>query len=136
MYKFFLGKSVVILIICGCSNTKAPTHYKESFTTRISDSGLKHFELRYQFGHEDAALQPPHHQNRQSPRDSAKQFKKERKTLIKRAQEIIAEKQYCEKGFWVIDFNTNRRGKYLRGECNDISTSADRDKFPDTLLRW
>lgn len=121
-------------ILLGCTSAK-PSYSPSAFKTRISDSGLKHFELR---------SAPPRNRqsNRSQPtrenpgRRNANQFKKFVSKMTDAASEIIQENEYCRTGFWVLDFDLDTRGYFLRGECNELATKEDKTNYPDTISNW
>jgi len=121
----------VVLSGCAATSSKYPT----SFKTRLSDAGLKHFELRIA-GLNYRPEQRPNSNTRQSATSVSKQHKKNRKTMIKAAEELIEQNQFCRDGFWVLDFDIDVRGHFLRGECNEQATAEDRSRFPDTIRLW
>jgi len=124
------------ILLSACANKPAKSLDSYQFLTRISDSGLKHFELR-----EKRLKQrtPPASANR--PIGGAtiitkSDFKRKRKALQKVARELLEEKQYCKQGFWVLEADIDFRGPFIRGECNDLATAEDRQQFADTLANW
>lgn len=131
--------TLTLTLIQGCAKTPNKQQLEDSFRTRISSEGLKHFELRFFVQSTEQAQQNnnSHAQNRPSPpQHSRRQFKKSRSHMTNLAEHIVDKKGFCAKGFWVIDFDKDLRGYYLRGECNDIASISDRDNFPDTLMYW
>lgn len=121
---------IAALVSCASSNSKYPT----SFKTRISETGLKHFELRL------AGLyyQPKQRatQNDRSPKSASRQHTKNLRTMRNTARDIVKENGFCQQDFWVLDFDIDARGHFLRGECNDQASDADRERFPDTINLW
>jgi len=109
------------------------------FRTKITDTGLKHFEVAMK----SARAQPP--LTRVNPRDS-KQTKKPRqpknyakttkRALMGAAASHIEANQYCTSGYWVIETDTYSARHRLRGECNEAATEQDRQTYPDTITVW
>lgn len=110
--------------------------FKQDFRTRISDSGLKHFELAYQRAGPPERNDSGTREGRGRTKDTKREFKRIKEGMTEHAQLIITENQYCREGFWVIDFNSNTRSRILRGECNELASVADKAQFPDTLSKW
>lgn len=70
------------------------------------------------------------------PSYNARQHKKNFGKLQKTAEELIEQNQYCREGFWVLKFDIDIKGYFLRGECNDLASAEDRKRFPDTIALW
>jgi len=138
----FLSRLIIFILITsfsiGCSTTKKDKKHA-SFDTRISESGLKHFELRLGGVHAkngNSQRTRQSNQNNRPPTSYARQHKKNQKRLEKVAHALIADNQYCREDFWVLDFDIDTRGYFLRGECNDLATSEDRIRFKDSIKNW
>jgi hypothetical protein len=118
-----------------CTSSKVYDAVGHSFKSRISKSGLKHFELRLKIPKQQLPLQD---NKRQRPRKgrAKNQFEKIEKILQKSADLAIEKNQYCQEGYWVLDLDIDLRGPYIRGECNDLATEADKQNFPETLKQW
>lgn len=120
-YKPLLLLGTVMLI--ACAGIKAPKGTSAEFKTRISDSGLKHFELRYIQNTPIKSKQPL------SP-------KRLKKAMLRHAEKIISENNYCREDFWLLNFDIDLKGPFIRGECNDLANSADRSNFSENNLNW
>lgn len=132
-----------ILLASGCSSNKNAQLINPNFLTRISDSGLKHFQIQAQrAGKKDEQRSRRQRANnnggdsRPSARSQNKLFKNIQKQLYQSAELKIEETQYCRSGFWVLNTEADATRPFLRGECNEKATKADRAQFPTTLLRW
>ena len=121
-----------------CASNKAERNRPSTFLTRISDSGLKHFELRVGGPSASSPTQRNRgaRQNDRPARDPAKQFEKSLIKMRKSAEALIEENGYCKSGFWVLDFDIDTRGQFLRGECNELATEEDYTLYPDTIKNW
>ena len=127
-----------VLSAASCSSVKKDKENAQ-FSTRISSSNLKHFELRIGRGRQGDQAQGsarPSRQNNRPQRNPAREYKNRSKQMRKVAAAIIEENNYCREDFWVLDFDTDTRGNYLRGECYDLATPADRERFPDSIKNW
>ncbi|WP_075187675.1 hypothetical protein [Teredinibacter haidensis] len=131
------------LLICGCSSTKIPKKLDAEFKTRITSSGLKHFQMQLVPLQPEEPPSPPimRKQNpsiegnpRASRPDSA--AKKNEQILLAQAEVQISNSGFCREGFWLLDKNLYSRNPFIRGECNDTASSTDRQQFPDTLFKW
>jgi len=134
-FALFLATATMTL---SCSSNKSNSLSENTnFSTRISDSGLKHFELRHSIheGHPSTKQAVTPQNNRARP-DSKKSLAKQLKSLDKLASKYIEENGYCKTGYWILDADTDPRGTYIRGECNDIATDDDRINFPDSIKNW
>ena len=128
----------LVVQLAACSSEPAKElekTFNSSFGTRISDSGLKHFELRYS---RHASLEPksPRSYATGRPRDPEKAKQRVLKQMKKHASELIEANNYCRSGYWVIDFDRDLKGVFLRGECNELATNDDRTTYPDTISNW
>lgn len=122
----------------GCSNSPKMSDYDSSFRTRISKSGLKHFELRLRPDPEKSKRGNRSRQSnaRQSPRSASRNYDKIQESMEGLSKELIEENQFCRTGFWVLDFDIDTRGPFLRGECYELANSTDRAAHPDTIKNW
>lgn len=130
---FYISFSIFLASCSGPNLRDGATH----FHTRITDSGLKHFQL--------SIIMPPEERTmRRDPYDTANsRFSPEEKSARKAEKYLkeitalkIQETQYCREGYWFLGNNFYGRKVYIRGECNDTATDQDREKFPDTLIYW
>jgi hypothetical protein len=122
------------LLLGACAPT-APREDSVHFHTRITESGLKHFQVT-------VILPPEHRSQHTNPQQNTRFSIEERaarraeKVLKYTAELKIQETQFCREGYWFLGNNYYGRKVHIRGECNDTATAADREKFPDTLLYW
>jgi hypothetical protein len=126
----------LLFSLTACQSTKEYEAIGQSFRSRISESGLKHFELRLRASRQDFEMRGPPQQSQNSPRKSFNRFDKVQRLLERSAEYTIAQNQYCRDGFWVLDQDVDLRGFYLRGECNEKATEADRQAYPDSIHDW
>ena len=128
--------TITLTSACSTSNASKKRAEQLRFETRISASGLKHFEIRERQPH-DTESEGVHQESRQRavPR-SRKSLARALKSLEKQATKVIADTQYCRRGFWVLDADSDHKGAYLRGECNDLASDSDRLNFPDSIKNW
>lgn len=128
---------LALSLLTSCASTKTYEAVSQSFQSRISSGGLKHFELRIRAARDEFGPKVPNRNgNERSGRRQAGRFEKVQKILSQSAKYTIEQNQYCREGYWIIDTDVDRRGYYLRGECNELATEADRKQFPDTLHKW
>jgi len=127
---------VTALLTAACSiGLPAGTHTE--FRTRITQSGLKHFQLR---------LIPENPAQYHQATDLTRQPKAERNpdraaakrenVLLKQVRNTLAENRYCRQGYWLLDKNLYGPSPWVRGECNEGATETDREKYPDTIQQW
>jgi len=133
-------RSKIVLTACatsaicwGCASHKTQEEISKTFVTNISQSGLKHFEIRLRLPRELQALPPVEGHNQ---RPQGINYNKIYATLKSSADYAIEQNHYCRKDYWVIEESIDMKGPYLRGECNDVASDEDRKTFPDTLKRW
>lgn len=127
---------LALLGISACSTPKPPEGSQIHFHTRITSTGLKHFQV--------SIIRPPAQYNRgpQSSQSRSGRSPEERdardaeKMLVATAELKILETHFCRDGYWFLGNNFYGRNIHLRGECNETATEADRKTFPDTLLYW
>lgn len=128
--------SVGITALFACSNKPSKSQLAHTdLATRISDSGLKHFELRYgrKFAQQN---ENGRHPSFRLYTQSGQNYERLLKTLNELAAARLEESGYCKAGFWVLESDIDTRGAYLRGECNDLATAQDRQSFPDSITVW
>lgn len=130
----------VLILIAACSSNAPSKDAKTVFTTRITDSGLKHFQLgflRQRPVGPDIEIRKSSGRREYSARDRGdSRYKKVQKQLLALATKEIEQSEYCREGFWVLKNEADAINPYMRGECNDPATKADRNNFPDTLRNW
>lgn len=130
---FYTSLSIFLAACSGPNLRDGATH----FHTRITDSGLKHFQLSIIMPPEERTMRRDPYgtsNSRFSPQEKA--ARKAEKYLKEITALKIQETQYCREGYWFLDNNFYGRKVYIRGECNDTATAQDREKFPDTLIYW
>ena len=134
----FTTTSIIFsFILSACASNNIPKNANTSFLTRISESGLKHFQIQIKPNKKkEAQKKPSRKRNQRSARSNKSQFKETQKFLLSAAKEKNAEIQFCREGFWVLKNDADAIRPYLRGECNDQASIEDRKTFPQTLLRW
>lgn len=127
---FFLSAGILQL---ACTSS----HYRyqnTEFATRISNSGLKHFQV--------SAQTPAAMQQRNTPGSPAQQNEgmpspaRVKSILIDAADAHIALNRFCRSGYWVLDLDAHSPTIRLRGECNEKASQEEREKFPDTISQW
>jgi len=143
-YRLRSGLSVLVftLVLSACASNK-PAMQTE-FKTRITESGLKHFQLGFKKKHPpaEAGNMPANRNQQRARRDGGgppprrRDSKRSEKALLKTLEEQIAANQFCREGYWILDKNFMGRDTYIRGECNETATAQDRSNFPDTIHNW
>ncbi len=141
MIKYLLGLSC-LLFLSACSSTGLPDNMRADFKTRITSSGLKHFQL--QLVPDASTVEDKAPKKRRSPSGGSQQGRPnpERQArnienmLLSQAEELIEINGFCSEGFWLLDKSLYQRMPYIRAECNEAATQEDRALFPDTLHRW
>lgn len=139
LYKFtlvFFG-ICALLTASGCANRERLIEHT-SFNTKITNSGLKHFEIylakrvpnastgKEQDEKDKVILsQKPASKSKRSPRH-----------LKKIADIYIEDTQYCRTGYWIMEIDVYRPVPRLRGECNEAASDEDRKLFADSIQRW
>lgn len=124
-----------VSLLAGCAISVEELENSQ-FSSKITDSGLKHFQLEYgpaapSRNAEEAGPpslpqgRPPKRANRVSERE-----------LARITKQVIEQNQFCTEGFWLMEVDVLRPRPRLRGECNEAATDADRRQFPDTIKRW
>ncbi|PCK08758.1 MAG: hypothetical protein COA42_07565 [Alteromonadaceae bacterium] len=125
----------ISLLTNACVN-KSPNRELAKFDTRITESGLKHFQVTIK-----------HNRKEQSPEDSlgkrSRRNKKDKRTLeqtrkhlIQLADVHILENHYCRNGYWLLDEQLYPPKQHIRGECNDAANKQDKQDYPDTIHHW
>ncbi|WP_096086088.1 hypothetical protein [Agaribacterium haliotis] len=120
--------------LAACASSPKPAY--SEFLTRMSDSGLKHFELRFMPEPKAKNKKQAGRGQRPSSGNPKKAYRKAREQMLKEADRQIAQNHYCREGFWVMSFESSGRAHRLRGECNELASAADREQFPQTLKNW
>ena len=133
---FTLTPIICSCLIHACSSTRVSDD-SVHFHTRITDTGLKHFQLSIILQPENQPSRRNAYNNNPSRYSPEERAANKAEKLLKTMTEIkIQETQYCREGYWFLDEKLYSRKVYIRGECNDTATNADRKNFPDTLLYW
>jgi len=122
-----------------CSSSgRLPEHIGAEFTTRITSSGLKHFQMRLM-----RKPGAPVENKVRRPADSGMQARKPEqaarkaeKLLLSQAEQAVDVSNFCREGYWLIDENYYGNTPFVRGECNETATEEDRKNFPDTITKW
>lgn len=141
MNQLSISLLMISVLIAGCSSGLSGSQ-KTEFTTRITSSGLKHFQLRIipeRNELQDEQTPPKHSRtNTRQPEDKNPDRTAYRieKILINQAETELALNGFCHDGYWVLDKNAYDRTPWIRGECNETATKRDRELYPDTLSNW
>lgn len=139
MPNVYTNLAITILVFAaGCASNRQLAEHTE-FKTRITDTGLKHFQLSLARSRNDMRVNamknmqrppPPQQQPRRPP------GRAQEKQLIKILENKLTENQFCREGHWIIDKSFIRAKTFIRGECNENATATDRANFPNTLTYW
>lgn len=123
------------LFVVACSNTgkqELRTQADIRFQSKITHTGLKHFEVSVRNGSRTAyrIVNPTSHSN----------IKKRRQYSERKLERITEEKlkqvDYCSNGYWIMEIQTLTENLKVRGECNEVASKKDKENFPDTLSGW
>ncbi|VUD41091.1 hypothetical protein TDB9533_00416 [Thalassocella blandensis] len=132
-----LTVGLIIAVLSGCASQESLIE-NTSFNTKITDSGLKHFEIYL-------AKRPPELSSAKEkidlPKNGRPPIRPKRgsrspKQLNKITEIYIETTQYCRTGYWIMEMDTYRPVPRVRGECNEAATDEDRKKFPNSIQRW
>ncbi|MBX2857465.1 MAG: hypothetical protein KTR17_02285 [Cellvibrionaceae bacterium] len=136
MLNAYTGLALMLLLsLAGCASNRELAKHTE-FRTRISDSGLKHFQLSI------AGVRSPERVNATNNMAVRAQQQRPRsrppreKQLLEILDIKLMENQFCREGHWIIDKSFIPANTFIRGECNESATTTDRNNFPNTLMRW
>jgi hypothetical protein len=140
LYRNFAAIVFSSILVAGCAGHKLPKNIDTRFTTRITSSGLKQFEVRLvPQAIEDKPLRTKD-LSAIAGRDSAITNERvaQRVTYLLEHEtlQLMQAKKFCREGFWLIDSNPYGNTPTLRGECNEIANDIDRQRFPDTITYW
>ncbi len=124
-----------VVFITGCASTNIESAHS-SFKTKITTSGLKHFEVRAKTDTNKNKPRDKSERKRQQRRAKRVNVKHETNKLHDLASRHLDENNFCREGYWTIEVDLDTRMKRLRGECNDVASQSDRESFPDTIVRW
>lgn len=131
IFKLITYTSITICLTC-CTGIKQPKGSTIDFKTRISSSGLKHFQLQLKLAQDthNSPLQ------RKAKPQSRSAYKQQQQLLYVLATREIEKNQFCRTGFWEIENAADARFPYIRGECNEAATQQDRLNFGEGDLVW
>ena len=124
--------AIATLITC-CASYKQPKDSTIEFKTRISSSGLKHFQMQLKLA-QDTNIKPL--QRGKEKKQSRSAYKKQQKLLYVLATREIEKNHFCRTGFWEIENAADARFPYIRGECNEVATQQDKLDFGGGDLIW
>lgn len=136
---FFLSLLLTAALLTACSTTKNGRDYNLAFQTRITAGGLKHFQFsRMDSPRLQAIRIDPNSRKRQdhSYANQERRAKRIRNYLRKELESKMAETRFCRDGYWFLDRDLFGLKTWIRGECNELASEADRKNFPDTILQW
>lgn len=124
---------ITITFLVSCTSVKQPKGSTIDFKTRISSSGLKHFQLQLKLAQDtrDGSLS----RNKKKPQGRSA-YKQQQKLLYILATREIEKNHFCRTGFWEIENAADARFPYIRGECNEVATEQDRLNFGEGDLIW
>lgn len=120
------------LLVVSCSSPEKLIR-GTSFNTKITQSGLKHFEVSLRGAPVDAE---PKEGTPAPQRPKPRRGGRSEKQMLKIADIYLEENAFCRQGYWVMEVDVLRPIPRLRGECNDLASDEDRQRFPDTISRW
>lgn len=123
----------IITLLTSCTSVKQPKGSTIDFKTRISSSGLKHFQLQLKLAQDTHSS--PLRQNKEKPQGRSA-YKQRQKLLYILATREIEKNHFCLTGFWEIENAADARFPYIRGECNEAATQQDRLNFGEGDLVW
>lgn len=139
MYKSFKVLSFTLALLIALTSCSGPELREGSthFHTRITDTGLKHFQVSIIMPPDQPSMRRDPYDNTYSRHSPEEKLARRAEKLLKEVAEIkIQETQYCREGYWFLGNNYYGRKVYIRGECNETATEDDRKAFPDTLQYW
>jgi len=142
---------VLLLGITACSHTTPIERGKQSFHTKIGNDGSKTFIFGIELSPEvirDTLKSKQREseqtaqnrsrrgderkrQSQSSRRNAGKEnvFGLNKKSLQEQLDLLLQQNQYCREGYIELDSFIDTTSAYIRGECNDSATEADRKKF-------
>ncbi len=126
---------IAALLALGACASRTIDPNRTAFFTKITDTGLKHFEVRIR----REAPEEPRIVKAQDIRQQRRQAPNPRRVegLLKGAAEYHLEQSgYCRTGYWVIGVSPYSNDLKIRGECHELASVEDRDRFPDTISEW
>lgn len=124
---------IITSLLASCTSIKQPKGSTIDFKTRISSSGLKHFQLQLKLAQDtqDSSIR----RKKEKPQGRSA-YKKQQKLLYVLATREIEKNHFCRTGFWEIENAADARFPYIRGECNEAATEQDRLSFGEGNLIW
>lgn len=119
----------MIFIFSACAS-KGPSASGLQLQTRITEGGLKLFELVFPAPAETLRLPSGSSRQREkSPEMTSRQME----ALL---DDVMDESRYCREGYVLLGRYAGETTRRLRGECRERATEDDRRQFPDTVDRW
>jgi len=140
LYRNWTALFFSVVVVSSCASNKLPKNVDTHFTTRITTSGLKQFEVRLAAQSiQDKTLRTKD-LNAIAGRGSAvtneRVAQRVEHILERETLQLMETKKFCREGFWLLDSNPYGNSPTMRGECNEIANDADRQRFPDTITYW
>lgn len=132
IFKLITYITITVFLAC-CTSIKQPKGSTIDFKTRISSSGLKHFQLQLRLAQD--THNNPLQRNKEKPQGRSA-YKQQQKLLYVLATREIEKNHFCRTGFWEIENAADARFPYIRGECNETATQQDRLDFGESDLVW
>ncbi|WP_086930793.1 hypothetical protein [Agarilytica rhodophyticola] len=121
--------------LSGCASPKIDLE-DTVFLTKITNTGLKHFEVGLKRARPEKKALTNKDVRRQRRQESRINPSKITSVLIDAANRHIEQNGYCTTDYWILDTNIYSSNITLRGECNEPASSQDRAQYPDTIKRW
>lgn len=127
----------IVWASAGCSSMQASRQAEPfTFSTRITPSGLKLFELSYPFVPRRLIL--PGSSSRTASQQPARS---EQPTYSNRQLERVLTTKldasgYCREGYILLGRHSGITTQTIRGECRELATADDREQFQNTIGRW
>lgn len=110
----------------------------EPFTlaTRITPSGLKLFELSYPYLPRQLVLPGNSSRTGSTQPSRASQPGYSDRQLERALETKLSASGFCRDGYILLGRHSGNTAQTMRGECRDMATADDRDRFQDTIGRW
>jgi hypothetical protein len=119
---------LISITLAGCATN--PLHSSASgLKTRITDDGLKLFELKFPEAPTKLDLRQRTYGQEAAPSLTSEQ-------MAKYLEAVMGESFFCRKGYKLLGRYAGETTHSLRGECNDKATATDRKTYPDTITHW
>ena len=136
--------STYLLTAC----TSIPTPINEHFSSHIFANDNKQFTYSLQYPRQSDKSEkenglkqkrpPPGRaegNDRRKQKPQKKANKKQEQAMKTQASAMLDQyfraSGYCREGYWLLDQTIEHQRINLRGECNELATEADRQKFPN-----